>query len=75
MRRTGLTSNGKRESATSGESVALSGLRAQRGAVEGPHFHMVAETALLILRNTGAAARVPRSRMAAYLYVIILRFL
>jgi hypothetical protein len=49
-----LTSNRKRESAMwgTGEHGAF-GLRARCGAVEGPHFHTVAETALLILGTRG----------------------
>ena len=52
---------GKRESATWGD-MALSGLRAQRGAVEGPHFRRGAtETALLIVKtpatSPGSAVR------------------
>src|SRR5438128_6592321 len=65
----GSTSNGKRESATWGD-MALSGLRAQRGAVEGPHFRRGRGNCSLDCETPGASlsSAIPDG---AALYVII----
>src|ERR1700730_1482971 len=63
-------SNGKRESATWGD-MALSGLRAQRGAVEGPHFRRGARKTALLIVKTPAPSQSSAIPDRRYLFVLI----